>query len=54
MVQKSCCDFKHLSSILHRYENTIEHKAEMLECVTKKKGMKHEKHLSKKLIGKFV
>lgn len=43
MVQDGCCDWKHLSNILHRHENTKEHMAYMFQWITLEKGIKHGK-----------
>ena len=43
MVQGGCCDWKHLSSILQRHENTKEHMAFMFQWMTLEKGIKHGK-----------
>ncbi|GFT15454.1 TTF-type domain-containing protein [Trichonephila clavipes] len=42
-AQEECCDWKHLSSILRRQENTKEHMA----YITLEKGIKHEKTLDR-------
>lgn len=41
MVQGGCCDWRHLSSILRRHENTKEHMAFMFQWITLEKGIKH-------------
>ncbi|GFV83735.1 TTF-type domain-containing protein [Trichonephila clavipes] len=48
MVQEGYCDWKHLSSILHRHENTKEHMAYMFQWMTLEKGIKHGKTLDRK------
>ncbi|GFX09795.1 TTF-type domain-containing protein [Trichonephila clavipes] len=45
MVQEGCCDWKYLSSILHRQENTNEHMAYMFQWITLEKRIKHAKTL---------
>lgn len=47
MVQGGCCDWKHLSSILQRHENTKEHMAFMFQWITLERGIKHEKTIDK-------
>ena len=43
VVQGGCCDWKHLSSILHRHENTKEHMAHMFQWLTLEKGINQGK-----------
>ncbi|KAL4721540.1 hypothetical protein ACJJTC_001076 [Scirpophaga incertulas] len=43
MVQGGCCDWKHLSNILHRHENTKEHMAHMFQWLTLEKGINQGK-----------
>lgn len=43
VVQGGCCDWKHLSSILHSHENTKEHMAHMFQWLTLEKGINQGK-----------
>ncbi|CAG9830044.1 unnamed protein product [Diabrotica balteata] len=47
IVQRGCCDWKHLSSILQRHENTKEHMVFIFQCITLERGIKHEKPIEK-------
>ncbi|GFW08229.1 zinc finger MYM-type protein 5 [Trichonephila clavipes] len=47
MVQQGCCDWTHLSSILHRHENTKEHMTYMFQWITLENGIKHGKTLER-------
>lgn len=51
---RKCCDWKHLSNIFRRHENTKEHTIHMYQWIPLEKGIKHGKILDQETKGEFL